>query len=81
MYMKHFMVDYLEHGMRKVVQANALSCSKNVNYFRMLNEDLSSVEQRALDSAFEKCLGKYSDSYEHALDTFNTHLRTSKKAV
>ena len=73
-YMKHFIVDYLEHGLRKSVQQNALTCAKNVNYFRYLNEDLSNKEQRMLDSAFEKCLGKYSDSYEHALLAFNNHM-------
>ena len=66
-YMKHFVVDYLEHGLRKSVQQNAIECAKNVNYFRFINEDLSNKEQRLLDSALEKCLGKYSDSYDFAL--------------
>lgn len=27
-------------------------------------------------SCFEKCLGKFSDSYDNALDLFGNHLRT-----
>mgnify|MGYP001368786043 CR=1 FL=1 len=40
-YMKHFMVDYLEHGLRKVVQQNSLECAKRVDYFRYINDDPS----------------------------------------
>jgi hypothetical protein len=32
-----------------------------------------------MDSNFEKCLGKHSDSYEHALDIFGEHLKNMKK--
>ena len=32
-----------------------------------------------MDQNFEKCLGKYSDSYEHALDIFGQHLGSMKK--
>lgn len=41
LYMKHFMVDYIEHGLRKVVQQNSLECAKNVGYFRNMNETIS----------------------------------------
>jgi hypothetical protein len=33
-----------------------------------------------MDSNFEKCLGKYSDSYEYALDIFGQHLKSMKKS-
>ena len=32
-----------------------------------------------MDQKFEKCLGKYSDSYEHALEIFGQHLKSQKK--
>lgn len=33
-----------------------------------------------MDQNFEKCLGKFSDSYEHSLDTFNIFLRDNREA-
>ena len=41
LYMKHFMIDYIEHGLRKVVQQNSLDCAKNVGYFKNMSETLS----------------------------------------
>ena len=34
---------------------------------------------RKMDNNFEKCLGKFSDSYEHALDVFGDHLKVVNK--
>jgi hypothetical protein len=34
-----------------------------------------------MDQNFENCLGKYSDSYENALEIFGQHLKTMKKAT
>jgi len=36
LYMRHFMTDFIEHGLRKAVQENAIHCAKNVGYFENL---------------------------------------------
>jgi len=33
-----------------------------------------------MDSNFENCLGKFSDSYEHGLEIFSEHMKGMKKA-
>ncbi len=38
MYLKHFMIDYIEHGLRKIVYENSLNCVKNIGYFKHLDE-------------------------------------------
>jgi hypothetical protein len=79
-YMKHFMIDFIEHGLRKVVHNSSLECAKKAGYFDNLSKDLTDKEYRIIDQKFESCLGKYSDSYEHGLDIFGKHLGTMKKA-
>ena len=73
------MMDFIEHGLRKSVQDNALHCAKRVGYFDNLMKDQTPQEQRFKDMEFEKCLGKYSDSYEQALDIFGSHLNSMKQ--
>lgn len=46
MYMKHFMLDFMESSMRKVIHDNAMSCAKKVGYFSNLDKDLSNLKQR-----------------------------------
>lgn len=41
LYMKHFMVDFIEHGLRKVVQQNSLECARNVGYFKNIHEPIT----------------------------------------
>jgi len=41
LYMKHFMIDFLEHGLRKTVHQNSLDCAKSVGYFRNIDKELT----------------------------------------
>ena len=66
-YMQHFMIDYLELSLRKIAQENAIHCAKKAGYFQNMRADM---DLKSLDSKFEKCLGKYSDSYETGLDVW-----------
>lgn len=79
--MRHFMTDFIEHGLRKAVQENAIHCAKNVGYFENLMKDQTLEQQMRKDQEFELCLGKYSDSYEQALDVFGQHLKSLKQAT
>ena len=65
-YMRHFMMDFMEFGMRKVIQDNSITCAKKVGYFQ--NRGLKEVDMEILDVNMENCLGKHSDSYEYALE-------------
>ena len=69
--MNHFMVDYLEISLRKIVHDNTIFCAKKAGYFKDMRRD---VDLNSMDSKFEKCLGKYSDSYETGLDVWTQHL-------
>ena len=66
--MKHFMIDFIELGQRKSIYKNALYCANKVGYF---NED---NDPKSLESVFEKCLGKHSDSFESGLDILQEHI-------
>ena len=88
------MVDFMEHSMRQIAQQNVIRCAKKLNYFSHLEEfsnknrlkelpedarnamlELAEVD---IDSQMDNCLGKFSDSYESALDVFSTHLRNMR---
>ena len=43
-------------------------------------EKASNIILRDLDEEFDNCLGKHSDSYEHALALMGEHLRRSRKS-
>ena len=80
MFIKHFMIDYMEYSMRRVVQENTLHCAKQVGYFRVNEKNMTPKSIRQLDSKFEKCIGKYTDSYEQSLDVFGQHLKMMNKS-
>ena len=75
-YMRHFMVDFIDISMRKIAYDNSIHCAQRVGYF---NES-KNVDQRKQDADFEKCLGKYSDSYEYGLDILTQHLALMNKS-
>ena len=64
------MMDFIDLGMRKIAYNNAVYCAEKVGYFN--NNNLKSANN--LDADFEKCLGKFSDSYECGLDVMTQHL-------
>ena len=74
------MIDFMEMSLRKTVYENALKCSKQAGYFSNLHQDLSNREQRKIDAKFEKCIGKYSDSFENAMDIFTSQVREMNKS-
>ena len=79
-YLKFFMVDFMELSLRKVAYQNAIYCSDRCKMFdNIMDEDLSSKEERLQHSCFEKCLGKHSDSLESALDVLSDHMKTIKQ--
>ena len=83
-YMNFYMIDFLEFNMRKVVFDNSQFCLEKCAIFSNLNNEaypLPKAEERAQFSCLEKCLGKFSDGYEQALDVFTKQLHTlnSKK--
>ena len=41
-----------------------------------ITEKIEPASEKKLFSCFEKCLGKFSDSYESAIDIFGNHLKT-----
>ena len=77
-YLRYFMIDFLEFNMRKVLIENTSYCAERCKVFDGVNSptqvDLAS--EKKLLSCFEKCLGKFSDSYDNALDVFGDHLKT-----
>ena len=76
--MKLFMIDYLEFNLRRIMIDNTSFCSQRCHLFDDLMQPAteSKAGERALFSCFEKCLGKFSDSYDSALDVFGSHLRS-----
>jgi len=55
-------------------------CAKKTGYFSVLESQLGDEKRlKQLDVQFEKCLGKYTDSYESGLDVFNAHLKSQNK--
>ena len=75
-YMRHFMVDFIDISMRRIAYDNSIHCAQRVGYFN----DSKNVNQRKLDADYEKCLGKYSDSYESGLDILTQHLALMNKS-
>ena len=54
-------------------------CAKKVGYFDDIREELPPTKLRALNSKYENCLGKFSDSFEHALEGASEFLQSQKK--
>ena len=75
-YFRYFMIDFMEYNLRKVVSDNTVYCAQKCKLFDNV-EDLSNEKQEF--SCFEKCIGKFGDSYEHALDVFGKYLQTMNK--
>ena len=67
---KFFMMDYLEFNMRRIAFENIRFCSDNCNIFSNLKTNQNQTQEDEIKelSCFEKCLGKFTDSYEHAID-------------
>ena len=74
------MIDYLEYNLRKLMVDNTTYCAQKCNLFEDVKKIdqpiLALKEERKLFSCFEKCLGKFSDSYDNALDVFGNHLKS-----
>ena len=67
-YLKFFMIDFIEMSMRKVANQNTVFCSKEAGLFdNLMDEDLTERQKKQQLSRFENCLGKHTDSLEHAL--------------
>ena len=68
-FMKYQMIDFMEFTMRKVVSKNMTFCADQCKMFdNILDEDLSTKEERIQNNCFENCIGKHSDSVEYGLD-------------
>ncbi len=82
--MKFFMLDFLEFNLRKVMIENTQFCSQKCNLFEDIKigakAETTKVSEKNMLSCFEKCLGKFSDSYESAVDIFGNHLKTLHKS-
>ena len=79
-YFKFFLIDFLEFNMRKVASDNTIYCAQKCKMFDNLDtQHNSNNEEKQEFSCFEKCLGKFSDSYESALNVFGEHLKTMKR--
>ena len=79
--MRFFMIDYLEFNLRRVMVDNTHFCAEKCSLYDDLRPnstlpEKTQGEEKKLFSCFEKCLGKFSDSYENALDIFGSHLKT-----
>ena len=67
-YLKFFMVDFVEMSMRKVATQNITFCANQAKLFDNLMDDSETQrQQRQKMNKFENCLGKHTDSLEHAL--------------
>ena len=77
-YLRYFMIDFLEFNMRKVLVENTSYCAERCKVFDGVNTStqVDPKQEKQLLSCFEKCLGKFSDSYDSALDVFGNHLKT-----
>ncbi len=65
--------------MRKVAYDNSLFCLEKCKVLSNISTEpypLAKAEERAQFSCFEKCLGKFTDGYEQALDVFTEQLHT-----
>ena len=79
MFMKHFVLDFVDFGMQKTVTENMMYCAQKVGYFNNINATLSDQEYELLDTKYESCLGKFSDSFEIGLDAVNDYMIKNKK--
>ncbi len=74
------MVDFIEFNLRKVVTQNTVYCADRCNLFtNIMEEELTTKEQRQQMSCFEKCLGKHTDGLELALSTLTEHLKSTRE--
>ena len=74
-YLKFFMIDFVEMSMRKVANQNTVFCAKQAKLFdNLMEEDLTVREKKRQLQRFENCLGKHTDSLEHALSMLSTHI-------
>ncbi|CDW80987.1 UNKNOWN [Stylonychia lemnae] len=75
------MMDYLEYNMRKIAFENIQFCSEKCNIFSNLKDKQNQTlaEERDEFSCFEKCIGKFTDSYEHAIDLAGGQLKKINK--
>ena len=79
-YLKHFMVDFIEFKLRKVVTQNTIFCADRCALFTdIMDEDLTVKEQRQQMSCFEKCIGKHTDGLDLALSTLSEHLKNNRE--
>lgn len=67
------MVDFLEFNLRKIALENSPFCIQKCKVVDNLDDE--NYAKSSLN-CFEKCLGKFSDSYEIGLDIFGKHLTT-----
>ena len=75
-YLRFFMVDFVEMAVRKVASQNTIFCANQARLFdKMMEEDLSKKESKKQMMDFENCLGKHSDSLEHALSVLSGHIK------
>ena len=70
------MVDFLEFNLRKIALENSQFCMEKCQVLRDLDDE--KFEKKSLN-CFEKCIGKFSDSYEIGLDIFGKHLGSLNK--
>lgn len=80
LFMRHFMVDYLELSMRRVISNSAGYCATESGFFD-INKDSSEAQRAKTDVLFEKCLGKHTDSFDGGLDVFQDYLKSKTKGV
>ena len=78
-YLKFFMVDFIEMTMRKVASQNTVFCANQARLFdNLMEEELSKRDARKQLQAFENCLGKHSDSLEHALSNLSYFIQSKE---
>jgi hypothetical protein len=78
--MHHFlMADFYEYNFRKTLYDNVVPCARQCNLLDLKNRSIQKVELGRKDlSCFEKCLGKFSDSFSTSVDYFNRQVTTSQ---
>ena len=79
-YLSNFILDFMEFNLRKVALENSVKCARQVDYFAKFKKEMAEKPQEAdlyqkkLDIEFENCLGKYTDSYEYAMEIFHNRM-------
>jgi len=66
-YFKMFMMDFMEFNLRRVVYDNQGYCADQCKTFENLDKPADSA-------CFEKCIGKFTDSYDHSLAVITEYL-------